>query len=233
MTALALFLFPPNWSACVSGPHLSLPLIASALRGRPWHVETWDLSERFYREFGRVPSPQALRAACELENIWKLDRMYFAWEDSFARLAKSQGFTFGLLSGFSGSVFGAPNLGELLQRLRSGTPYTEYYDKEIVPELSARDPRIIGITVSSGHQLAPSIELLLKIRQGLPKTRLVLGGNVITRLRDCGVLIGTSRPHRHFPGRARHSEYLRCLFIWGARHSDWVELTRRPKVAAA
>ena len=55
MKPSAVLLFPPNWSACVSGPHLALPLLAGMARATKWLVRTWDLSDEFYRTWVNPP----------------------------------------------------------------------------------------------------------------------------------------------------------------------------------
>jgi hypothetical protein len=99
----AYLLFPPNWTACVSGPHLALPLLAGMGRGSEWQLETWDLSEEFYRTYATPPLRSAIVSACRDGDLDTLDRLYFAWEDQLRSLswAGDDGPTFGLLSGFS------------------------------------------------------------------------------------------------------------------------------------
>src|SRR5262250_2567075 len=98
----ALLLFPPNWSACVSGPHLAMPLLAGISKDMRWHVETLDLSDLFYRCYANSPSRTDILKAAQDYDFAELDRLYFDWEDQLRciPLANAFGPDFGLLSGY-------------------------------------------------------------------------------------------------------------------------------------
>lgn len=180
----SLLLFPPNWSACVSGPHLALPLIAGALKREHIDVSVYDLSEEFYRLYGHQPDNAAIRKACDDEDIGILDDLYFKWEDSFLPLAKKHGQAFGLLSGFNGGNYNGEDIDDLVQRIEKGTVYSEYFDSIVRKKVVEHDPGLVGISISSYNQIFSAVELILRVREWLPKCKIVLGGNILTRLRD-------------------------------------------------
>lgn len=182
----AILLFPPNWSASVSGPHLALPLLAGMARGLPeWEVETWDLSERFYRTNAVPPLRSAVVAASHNGDLDILDRLYFDWEDQLRSLAVAgDGPPFGLLSGYSFGRFRSLPLSVVKRLVCGGTVYTPFLTEHVVPCLVSAQPSIIGITIASQEQLVPVIELLQLVREALPEAFLLLGGNVVTRLRE-------------------------------------------------
>ena len=68
--------------------------------------------------------------------------------------------------------------------VRDGTVYTPFFVNRVVPELCKIEPSIIGITVASQPQIVPAIELLQLVRKALPNAFLLLGGNIVTRLRE-------------------------------------------------
>lgn len=180
----AILLFPPNWSACVSGPHLALPLIAGGIAETGWDVETWDLSLELYRSIGWQPNSGEIAEACKSGNYERLDDLYFQWEDRFKSSADKHNLNFGLISGFFGGYFDSKNILDLLAVIKKGTVFTDFYASFLLHRLKERDPDLIGVTIASHHQLLPAIELLLHLRAWVPNALIVLGGGVVTRLRD-------------------------------------------------
>lgn len=189
----AIFLFPPNWTACVSGPHLALPLIAGAVTKLSWETEVWDLSEEFYKLQGTQPDQKELLDACNIQDIETLDKLYFDWEDSYANLADEFGLKFGLLSGFSQASGYPQTAKELIAIANQKSPFTAFYEDFLAPRLKSLMPKLIGITIASQHQLLPAVELLIRLRRWLPEVVLVLGGNVITRLKDSPAFVELSK----------------------------------------
>lgn len=179
-----MLLFPPNWNACVSGPHLALPLIAGAISEMGWAVETRDLSFEFYRRMGAEPDSTEIVAACNRADYEELDQLYFRWEDSFKDLAHKHNLNFGLVSGFSGAYFTSKTVPDLLSSIKNGTVFTDFYASYLRQSMKEHDPDLIGVTIASHHQLLPAIELLFYLRDVMPTAVIVLGGAVVTRLRD-------------------------------------------------
>jgi radical SAM family protein len=184
MNRTALLLFPPNWTACVNSPHLGLPLLCGSAKRVGWNCETWDLSERFYRTHANPPARFSIVHAAANGDFATLDRLYFDWEDQLRSLPGLQGLNnpFGLLSGYS---FAAnKSLRDATEVIKEGTIYTNFLNEWLLPQIVTRDPAVVGVTIASQEQLLPAIELLLTIRSNLPNVFLVLGGNVVTRLRE-------------------------------------------------
>jgi hypothetical protein len=185
MKSSAVLLFPPNWTACVYGPHLALPLLAGGVRLLGGKCSTWDLTQEFLRSFTTSPSRATIVEACRSSDYGTLDNLYFDWEDQYIAAAghMADARTSGLLSGFSYSHFRTVSLAEAIPLLRSSSAYTQFYRERILSRLATEKPALVGVTVASQEQLLPAVELLALIREEFPETFVLLGGNVITRLR--------------------------------------------------
>lgn len=211
----AILLFPPNWSACVSGPHLALPLLAGMGRNSDWQIETWDLSEEFYRTYAKPPDRFTVWRASQAGDFDTLDRLYFAWEDQLRSMQQAcEGEVFGLLSGFSFPRFQSLPLAEVERLVREGTAYTSFLTDHIFPRLLKVQPTVIGITIASQEQIVPTLELLSLVRKALPDTFLVLGGNIVTRLRETSALAVLSSLADQivlFQGDVAFSRVLHCV----------------------
>lgn len=187
----SILLFPPNWTACTSGPHLALPLLAGTSRGTDWQVETWDLTGEFYGVHAGLPVRRALIDASHAGDFARLDNLYFDWEDKIRGFPWTgddrQGFR--LLSGFPLTRFHALPLSEVARTVCEGTVFTNFFADHVIPRLLGAEPSVIGVTIASCEQMVPAIELLQLIRQVLPNTYIVLGGNIVTRLRQTSAFV--------------------------------------------
>ena len=182
----AVLVFPPNWSACVAGPHLAMPLLAGVACEVDWDVEIWDLSAEYYSASSQVPATDSVINASQLGEFARLDELYFKWEDNLRLLHGSTngGYQFGLLSGYLFPRFEESPLREVAANVRQGTLYTHFYSEQILPRFLEAKPDVVAITISSENQVIPAIELAQLVRKYLPETFLILGGNVVTRLRE-------------------------------------------------
>jgi hypothetical protein len=181
-----VLIFPPNWTACASGPHLAMPLLAGTTRGTLCNAETWDLSQEFYCTNAVPPSRPDVIGASQNRDFILLDQLYFDWEDQLRSLLRSEdAANFGLFSGFDFPSLESMPLATVAEVVRhQGTVYTRFLSDRVLPRLVSIQPRIVGITIASHEQVIPALELLTLVRQALPTTFIVLGGNVVTRLRD-------------------------------------------------
>ena len=182
MTLRAILLFPPNWTACVSGPHLALPLMAGVAKRLGWQAETWDLSEIFYRTYAVPPTHSSLLDTVHDQNFDVLDELYFGWEDQFRSIDPFNESNFGLLTGYRFHEMKSMSLAEVAKVTIQGTVYSKFLER-VINKLETIHPQVIGLTIASREQVVPAIQLLSEIRTKMPETFLVLGGNNVTRLR--------------------------------------------------
>jgi Radical SAM superfamily len=185
MNKLAVLLFPPNWSACVSGPHLAAPLLAGAARDCDWNAISWDLTAAYFRCTSATPAREAIIDASARGDAEELDRFYFGWEDQVRENTNRwPDHSFTLLSGFDFDPLSHLPLAAVASDLRhSGTVFEPFYRMHVIPRLMQLAPSVVGITIASRHQVIPTLRLLQLVREALPKSFLVLGGNIVTRLR--------------------------------------------------
>lgn len=179
----AILVFPPNWSACVNGPHLALPIIAGSLKNYNFEVDIWDLSEEFYRTNGNRPPNEILIETAAKNDFRQLDELYFKWQDSFLELAEEYNNSFGLLSGFNEKQ-NIYSLVQIIKIINQGTVYSNYFKNVIIPRIDLYRPLFIGVTISSQNQLFSTIELAVLIKKNYPHIKIILGGNYITRIRN-------------------------------------------------
>lgn len=71
--------------------------------------------------------------------------------------------------------------------------FYDYFCQRELPRVSAFAPDICGISISDERQLIPGITLAYLIKQGVPGTKVILGGNLFSRLRHAFLMPGFER----------------------------------------
>jgi hypothetical protein len=162
-----------------------MPLLAGVLREEGWGVAIRDLSIEYYSDSPSRPQRAQLRAAVNTRDIEALDELYFRWEDYFRKRAVTNrlGREFALLSGFSFSDVAREPLAVAAEAVSAGTPYSPFLEQRL-GELSDICADVVAITIASQAQLLASIDLLIHVRKIMPRAYIIVGGNIVTRLRD-------------------------------------------------
>ncbi|MBI4250188.1 radical SAM protein, partial [Candidatus Uhrbacteria bacterium] len=75
----------------------------------------------------------------------------------------------------------------------SSNLFYEYFCKEELPALSTAAPEIVGIGISDERQFIPGLILGYLVKQGLPGVRVILGGNLFSRMRYAMQMPGFER----------------------------------------
>jgi hypothetical protein len=189
-----------------------------------WIANIHDLTAEFISSNAPLPARPSVVSAARECKFDVLDDLYFAWEDQICGDRKSGCHTdgFGLLSGYPLAEYRTLPLREALNRLSEGTPFTSFINSYVLSQLRQGAPDVIGVTIASGHQVIPATELLVTIRRLLPDSLLVLGGNVVTRLRGTpafDVLTGLADHTVLFQGEAAFFKVLTTVQQLGLRQA--------------
>lgn len=199
-----LLIQPPATKAVE--PPLGLAILAGHLRAAGFSVATIDANlittlallapERAQRAAGEQPPTSVRRALKQAQPALGLVRSEAALA-SFPRYATALRQLHTLLGLYGGETerltLGdydyeehSPFAPATLQQLADGAVTTLFHDLfagQIVPDVLARAPRIIALSINYRHQLLPAFELAGLLRRALPAARLVAGGGMITSWR--------------------------------------------------
>jgi hypothetical protein len=196
-----LLIQPPATKAVE--PPLGLAILAGHLRAAGLSVATIDANliatltllapERASRAAGEQPSTNVRRALKQAQPALALVRSPAALA-SFPRYATALHQLHTLLGLYGGEgerlTLGdyeyepySPFAPAALQQLANGEVTTLFHDlfaEKIVPQVLARAPRLIALSINYRHQLLPAFELAGLLRRALPQARIVAGGGMIT-----------------------------------------------------
>ncbi len=130
----------------------------------------------------RAASLQLLRSAAAAHNFARyntavryLNRLLAVWNSGNG----AERLTLGDYQHAELSAF-AP---EDLARVASGkvrTLFAAYFQEQLMPQISAAQPRIIALSINYVHQALPAFELAGLLRRALPEVQLVAGGGLVT-----------------------------------------------------
>jgi len=196
-----LLIQPPATKAVE--PPLGLAILAGHLRAAGFAVTSLDANlittlallspERARLAAGEEPSTRVRRALKQASASLSLVRSAAALA-SFPRYATALHHLHTLLGLYGGEgerlTLGdyeytqhSPFAPATLQQLANGAVPTLFHDlfaEKVVPEVIARTPRIIALSINYRHQLLPAFELAGMLRRALPAAKLVAGGGMIT-----------------------------------------------------
>jgi hypothetical protein len=199
-----LLISPPATKAVE--PPLGLAILAGHLRSAGFSVASIDANlvttlalltpESARRVAGEKPPTNVRRALKQAQPALALVRSAAALA-SFPRYATALHQLHTLLGLYGGEAerltLGDYEYAQLspfapatLQQLASGAVTTLFHDlfaEMIVPEVIARAPRLIALSINYRHQLLPAFELAGMLRRALPTATLVAGGGMITSWR--------------------------------------------------
>jgi len=171
----------------VSSPlhaQLNLPLLKSHLQSHGFSSRVMDTNIAFYREFLGDEAKVFSRKEYDENPIRLLDYYNHLEESLFERSKAYDGLHVGLRSLamkqdrlFFSSVLEA--IGD-----RRANPFIDFYERLVDQAIIQEAPRIVGIAVTFQDQIIPAFTLASVLRQKMPNTIILFGGQMITRCYD-------------------------------------------------
>jgi anaerobic magnesium-protoporphyrin IX monomethyl ester cyclase len=195
-----LLIHPPQ--ATFFSPYLALPSLAAVLRAAGHEVELLDLNlslnhhmlspaylERLggadAREIGAraEAARQALSSPDTYVDEASILAAYARLDDAYARIGRAHGASrLGADLSMRHRALARAEL-EAAADDASENPYAALFDEQIVPAIARQAPELIGVGVAFEAQLIPTVTLTRRLARALPEVPVVLGGNVVTKLR--------------------------------------------------
>lgn len=180
----AVLFLPPGWTLVPGGPHLALPLLKGFLEKRGVPTEIVDLNLAAASHYGAGISDRAVRNACTPASLDSMNAPYFKAEDRLTSVAALHSGTWELHDGFRFATQDAESSESVREHSTLRSPFTDCYAAHAIPLVMARNPTLVGVSITVTTQLIPAFELCRRLRQAGYQERIVLGGNIITRIKD-------------------------------------------------
>lgn len=179
-----LFAFPPGWNMNVGSPHLGLPLLQALARRAGAEVFIRDLNWEMSEYVSVKPTICEVQKAVACGNLESLNEPYFRAEDGLMEIARLYGATWNVQLGFQYGKYTPDSSAEVMEAGSAPSPFKQYYEKHVLPYVREISPQIIGLSIASPGQLIPAFQLCRLLKQDGYRGLIVMGGNIISRLRD-------------------------------------------------
>nr|VFJ47952.1 MAG: Radical SAM superfamily enzyme YgiQ, UPF0313 family [Candidatus Kentron sp. DK] len=175
-------LFPPSWTLTTGSAHLALPLLKGFLESRGISTRTRDLNLEFANQFiARLPLT-SLQSACTEGSLEDMNEPYFRAEDEINRVAAGSEGEWNAQLGFAFSRFSHHSSRQVFESLDAESPFNQYFDERVIPDIQKENPPVVGICLASLYQLIPTFQLCKRLRRAGYEGFIVLGGNTVSRL---------------------------------------------------
>lgn len=177
-------LFPPGWSLITGSPHLGLPTLAGGLKDHEIVVRdlNWDVVNNFHGIKMAGLDKLEFSDKTSIEQMKTLNKPYFSAEKRLQKIAEKYNGEWNLQLGFNFQEYSYRSSAQVLRAMKKDSPFTEYYETNIIPWLTYENPDIIALSIAAPAQLIPAFELCWRIKRAGLKGKVVMGGNIISRI---------------------------------------------------
>lgn len=183
-------IFPPGWNLNTGSPHLGLPMLAGSLERAGFDIVAKDANWEMVNSYLKIGmSFDEIEAAHVKSLVSKdtdkklecLNKPYFRVEDKLQIIAGGFGANWNIQTGFSYKHFSSRSSSEVLAASSLDSPFAKYFHT-ICKWIRDENPSLIALSIASPGQLIPAFQLCQIIRKEKFPFKIIMGGNVITRL---------------------------------------------------
>lgn len=182
MPSRVSLILPPGWTLHPGGPHIGLPLLQRFLRERQISTQLLDLNIGVAHFYGAHVSESSVEESCREDDPSLMNDIYFGAEDILNSEAKKYSGTWLANEGFNFSTCDLASPESIRHHMSQKSPYTEYYIKEILPQIHSFLPTIIGFNIIVPSQMLSAFQLISLLREQGYRGLIILGGNHISRI---------------------------------------------------
>ncbi|WFU07244.1 hypothetical protein QA648_34745 (plasmid) [Rhizobium sp. CB3171] len=173
---------PPGWTLHPGGPHIALPLLKGYLEGRDVEVTVRDLNIETANYFKAQIEENDVVNAIANQSIDALNSVYFGSEDRLAAVAKQFGGKWFAHEGYQHLECDLGNPESVRDVSLYRSPFTEYFNNEVIPTILRANPKIVGLSIYVPSQVLTAFEFSRLLRSHGYDGFIVFGGNHITRI---------------------------------------------------
>jgi hypothetical protein len=161
-------------------PQLNLPLLKGYLKEYGYDAKVIDSNVRFFSYF--LGEDVSIKLEECLKNPISILGFYSDLENKLWQKSKAyDGLHVGLRS--LSMKYDRIYFNTVIDALedRPANPFIDYYESELLDEISNNRPKIVGIGVTFQDQIIPAFTFSNLLRKHFPDIKIVMGGQIITR----------------------------------------------------
>jgi hypothetical protein len=159
-----------------------LALLKGFLEQRGVPANIVDLNLGAAGRLGAHIDSEAVAYSCSERTLPALNEPYFKAEDHLSAIAEHFSGGWDLQSGFSFRGLDASSSESVRQHSTLKSPFTDFFLRESIPRVLESECSLVGISITIPTQLVPTFELCRLLRKAGFRRRIVLGGNMVSRL---------------------------------------------------
>jgi len=173
---------PPGWTLITGGPQIGIALLAGALRPKGIPVSMVDWNIELAGLFGASISEDQARAACAHPVLESLNQPYFQAQQALDAPLSGSSASWDLQLGYSDRQFDHRSASAVFAALQERSALDGPLQTLAAELLNEGHPRVIGLSVTVPGQILPALYAARALRATGFEGRIVLGGNLVTRL---------------------------------------------------
>lgn len=183
MSSAEVFLInPPGWILNSGGPYIALPLIKSALHEQGFQGTVIDanLDSASFNDL-KIDKVD-LESLGNDYSLSALNKPYFREQNKMQQLAAAFSASWDIQLGYLPSGYDYKSSESVREFSTRRSVYTRYFLEELIPRIQNAIPPLIGISVIVPQQLLPTFEFCRMLRGAGYEGKILLGGNLVTRI---------------------------------------------------
>lgn len=177
-------MFPPCWIYTTGGPNFALPLLKGYLEAQGIETHLLDLNIGLSDYFDLKISADKIVNACEIPSLENLNEPYYFSQDRMSEVAKPFNANWDIQLGFNYEGCSFSSSEDIKKFSKLNSPFDDFYKLHLLDSISRLNPSVIGISVCVPAQILPTFQIVRFLRKNGYSGKIVLGGNLITRLGD-------------------------------------------------
>jgi anaerobic magnesium-protoporphyrin IX monomethyl ester cyclase len=173
---------PPGWILNAGGAYIALPLLKSALANQNVDSNVVDANLDAASFYNLKIDEADLKNIGDDFSLASLNKPYFREQNRMMELASAFNASWDIQLGYIPVGYDFSSSESVREFSNHKSVYTSYFKTELIPSIQRSNPLLIGISVTVPQQLLPTFEFCRLLRSEGYEGKIVLGGNMITRV---------------------------------------------------
>ena len=173
---------PPGWILNPGGAYIALPLLKSALHNQGIEARVIDTNLDVATFYDLKINQSDLENIENDFSLAALNKPYFREQNKMQELAAAFNASWDIQLGYIPVYYDFGSSESVKEFSNHQSVYTSYFKSELIPVIQRNNPLLIGISVTVPQQLLPTFEFCRLLRIEGYEGKIILGGNMITRI---------------------------------------------------
>lgn len=173
---------PPGWILNAGGTYIALPLLKSALENQGVKTKVIDanLDSASFHELNI--SKIDLEGLGDNFSLNSLNKPYYREQNKMQQISVAFNAEWDIQLGYIPAGYNFKSSESVREFSSYKSIYSAYFLEKLIPQIQKNVPAMIGVAVTVPQQLLPAFELCRLLRNAGYDGKILMGGNMITRI---------------------------------------------------